>query len=62
MHFDWTISFGSIVVAAAVIGAVFRFESTLRALFVEHEILIRDYADRKKLRLNELPTSFKSRQ
>lgn len=59
MHFDFTISLGQMVTLGVVTLATFRLESLISRFGIEHEILIRDYCERKGIRLGDLPTRFR---
>lgn len=56
LHFDWTISLTGLMQFGAVCVLIWRMESYGRRMFTEHEILIRDYCERKGIKLKDLPT------
>ena len=53
MHLDFTINI-PIIITLLVIA--FYIDRTIRTHMVEHEMLMKDYCDRKELMLAELPT------
>lgn len=58
-HFEWTITFGNGLSVSAAVYLIFRLETYGRRLVTEHEILVRDYCERKGIKLKDLPTRLK---
>lgn len=56
IRFDWTITLNGVMQFSAICVLLWRIESWGRRMFVEHEILVRDYCHRKGIKLNELST------
>ena len=60
MHIDWTIGVGNILAFCTVLLSLFilwqRIEVLLSKFMIEHELLIRDYCERKHIKLEEIPT------
>jgi hypothetical protein len=63
MHFDFTVTIGSVTLAILIVGLIWRVERTLLRvdrlvgkLSVEHEILILDYCKRNNIKLESMPT------
>jgi len=66
MHFDFTVTIGSVTLAFLVVGLIWRVERTLLRvdrlvgkLSVEHEILILDYCSRNNIKIESMPTRIK---
>ena len=59
MHFDLTISLGNLVIFAGILGGILRVEWLFRSYALEHELLIRDYCERKGIPLKDLLTRMK---
>jgi hypothetical protein len=59
IHFDWTITLSGIATFCSVVVLILRMETWGRKIFTEHEILIRDYCERKGIKLRDLPTRLK---
>jgi len=64
MRFDLTISLGNVLTVVSVVGAVvigvFRVNRLLNWFLVEHEMLIKDYADRTNIKVADLPTRIRA--
>jgi hypothetical protein len=61
MHFDPTISLGSIVTLGIILISLFRIDRKLSRYDIEHEILMTWYCRIHEIRLDELPTRTKVR-
>jgi hypothetical protein len=64
LHWDFTITFGNVLTIASMafllLGINHRVSKWLDHFSIEHEILIRDYCERHDLRVNDLPTRFRT--
>jgi hypothetical protein len=63
VHFDWTIGVGNIIAFLACLLSVLalwrRIETLLAKFMIEHELLVRDYCQRKGIALEDIPTRLK---
>jgi hypothetical protein len=59
VHFDFTITLGSLFTFVGIVGGIWRIEKLRLTFFIEHEILIREYCKRNNINLNDLPTRVK---
>lgn len=56
IHFDGTITITGAGTVGTLVILLWRIETWGRRHFTEHEILVRDYCERKGIKLSDLPT------
>jgi hypothetical protein len=56
MHFDMTISLGQIAVIVTLVGVAVGAVRRMDWYMVEHEILMQDYCERRRVKVKDLPT------
>jgi len=56
MHFDLTISLGTVIGVGTILLALWRLERKYGDHLIEHEILLNWYCRQNGLRMDEIPT------